>query len=91
VLGHPGGRSAEVSWTEVAESQAEVLIVAPCGFDEAAARAQLDDLLTRPEVAGLPAIAAGRVHAIDADAYVVRPGPRLVDGVEQLTRLIHSS
>ncbi len=89
VLGHPGARSSALEWSAVEESAAEVLIVAPCGFDEAGARDQLETVLARPEVAALPAVAAGRVHAIDADAYVVRPGPRLVDGVEQLARLIH--
>jgi iron complex transport system substrate-binding protein len=29
------------------------------------------------------------VWAIDADAVMVRPGPRLVDGVEALASLIH--
>ena len=27
--------------------------------------------------------------AIDADSYIVRPGPRLVDGVELLADLLH--
>lgn len=89
VLAVPGGRSTAIDWSAVAGSEAEVLIVAPCGFDEAAARAQLDAVLDRPEVSALPAVADGRVHAIDADAYVVRPGPRLVDGAEHLAVLIH--
>jgi iron complex transport system substrate-binding protein len=29
------------------------------------------------------------VWAIDADGIVVRPGPRLVDGVEALASIIH--
>ena len=37
----------------------------------------------RPEWSGLP------VWAIDADGLVVRPGPRLVDGVEALAAIFH--
>jgi iron complex transport system substrate-binding protein len=29
------------------------------------------------------------VWAVDGDAHIVRPGPRLVDGVELLAALLH--
>ena len=89
VLAHPGARSSATTWDRVAESRADVVLVAPCGFDRAGAEAQLADVLARPEVAGLPAVRAGRAHAIDADGLIVRPGPRLVDGVEALAELFH--
>ncbi len=89
LLAHPGGRSSAMSWEQIAACEADVLIVAPCGFDEAAALEQLDIVTGRPDLAKLPAVANGRTYAIDADAYVVRPGPRLIDGVEELRKLIH--
>lgn len=89
LLANPGGRSGPTTWDAVADSGAEILVVAPCGFDRAAAEAQLRDVVARPELAHLPAIRDGRVHAIDADALIVRPGPRLVDGVEALAELFH--
>ena len=89
VLAHRGQRSAAIEWDAVAASGAEILIVAPCGFDETAAAEQLESVLARPEVADLPAVRDGRVHAVDADAYVARPGPRLVDGAEHLATLIN--
>lgn len=84
VLAHPGGRSSATTWEAVAATDADVLIVAPCGFDHDAATAQLHDVMARPELAGLPAIRNGRCFAIDADAFIVRPGPRLLDGIDQL-------
>ncbi len=90
LLAHPGGRSSEASWDDVANCEADVLIVAPCGFDQEAAEAQLADVVARPELAGLPAIKNGRAYSIDADAYIVRPGPRLIDGVDALRTLIFS-
>jgi iron complex transport system substrate-binding protein len=48
--------------------------------------AQAPGLLARPEAAGL-----GRIIAVDANAYFSRPGPRVVDGVELLEGLLHST
>jgi iron complex transport system substrate-binding protein len=82
VLARPGDRSVALTWEEIAAAQPEIVVVAPCGFglDQAGDQARLIlDLL--PEVA--------EVWAIDADAVMVRPGPRLIDGVEALASLIH--
>jgi iron complex transport system substrate-binding protein len=84
VLGRAGARSKEIAWDDVINAGADMIVVAPCGF-------RLDgaiDLATE-------LVAAGRlpdgvpVWAVDADAAFVRPGPRLVDGVEALAALIH--
>lgn len=91
VLAHPGGRSSATSWDDVAASEADVLIVAPCGFDQEAAEAQLAEVVVRSELADLPAIRNGRCFAIDADAYVVRPGPRLIDGIDVLAAQLASN
>lgn len=90
VLAHPGQRSEAASWEAVAASDADVLLVAPCGFDEAAAQQQLDEVVARPEMSELPAVRNGRCHPVDADGLIVRPGPRLVDGVEALAALFHT-
>jgi iron complex transport system substrate-binding protein len=84
VLGRPGQKSTGVAWSTVAASGAEVVILAPCGF-------RLDGVA---ELAG-QVIAAGvlppeaEVWAVDADAFVVRPGPRVVDGAETFASILH--
>ena len=84
VLGRPGQKSTGVAWSTVAASGGEVVILAPCGF-------RLDGVA---ELAG-QVIAAGvlpseaEVWAVDADAFVVRPGPRVVDGVETFASILH--
>jgi iron complex transport system substrate-binding protein len=77
----PGGRSAPASWEQIAAARPDLVVVAPCGFglDDAAAQAER-------AVRQLPGIP---VWAIDADGLVVRPGPRLVDGVEALAAIVH--
>ena len=81
VAAHPGGRSAQVSWEQITAERPEVAVVAPCGFrlDGAAEPAEQ---VTR-QLPGIP------VWAIDADGLIVRPGPRLVDGVEALAAMLH--
>ncbi|KRE61585.1 cobalamin-binding protein [Nostocoides sp. Soil756] len=84
VLGAAGERSGRVTWDDVAAARPDVVVVAPCGYDRAGAQEQADALVA----AGL--LPAGvRVHAVDANGEWARPGPRLVDGVEELARLFH--
>lgn len=77
----PGGRSEQTSWEQIAAAGPEVAVVAPCGFHLDAAAAQAE--LAASHLPGIP------VWAIDADGLVVRPGPRLVDGVEALAAMLH--
>jgi len=81
VAAHPGGRSSQTSWDQIAAARPEVIVVAPCGFDLDAAAKQAE--LVARQLPGIP------VWAIDANGLVVRPGPRLVDGVEALAAILH--
>jgi iron complex transport system substrate-binding protein len=84
VLGRAGERSRQVTWAEVAEVDAEVVVVAPCGFRLDGAAALAEELVGAGRIPhGVP------VWAVDADAAFVRPGPRLVDGVEVLASVLH--
>jgi iron complex transport system substrate-binding protein len=82
VLAVPGGRSVGTTWEKIAEADPDVILVAPCGFGLHEAATQAIEALVR-----LPPRA--EVWAIDANGYTVRPGPRLVDGVEQMAALLH--
>jgi iron complex transport system substrate-binding protein len=80
VLADPGANSRVLDWTAIAAAQPEVVIAAPCGWDLARARAA---------TATLPPFPAARVYALDGNAYVNRPGPRLVDSAELCAAAIH--
>ena len=58
--------------------------MSPCGFrlDGAA------DLAAEVVAAGVLPTGA-EVWAVDADAFVVRPGPRVVEGVETFAAILH--
>lgn len=83
-LGVAGAKSYRVGWEEVAASEPEVVVAAPCGFDLPACADLARQLVAAgrlPE--GVP------VWAVDANASFARPGPRLVDGVEALAAILH--
>ncbi|MBW0105189.1 ABC transporter substrate-binding protein [Pseudonocardia sp. KRD291] len=77
----PGGRSVGVEWSQM-PGPFDVVLVAPCGFglDDAIAQAQA----VRGHLpAGVPVV------ALDSASFVVRAGPRLVDGVEAIAWALH--
>jgi iron complex transport system substrate-binding protein len=77
----PGQRSVESTWEEIRASMPDLVIVAPCGFHLDGAAEQATAVAA--EMPDVP------VWAIDADGVVVRPGPRLVDGVEAIATILH--
>ena len=84
VLGASGNRSHQISASDIVAAAPEIVVVAPCGYrlDGAFELAvQLRGTGTLPPSAEL--------WAVDADAMYVRPGPRLVDGVETLAAIAH--
>jgi iron complex transport system substrate-binding protein len=84
VLGRPGHNSQGATWDEVGACGADVVIVAPCGFRLPGATQLAEQVVARGVLAG-----HAEVWAVDADAFVVRPGPRLVDGVEIFASILH--
>lgn len=78
-LARPGAPSVAISWADVAAARPELLVLAPCGFDQQRAHAEAD--LVRTDI---ESVAAERVVVLDGSAYFNRPGPRLVDSIELL-------
>ena len=83
----PGAPSAARTWPELSTLAPEVVLVALCGFGEE--RARRDFAAVKDPAAR--ALFNRRVGFLDGNAYTSRPGPRLVDAVEILARLIHGS
>ncbi len=81
--------STRVSMETLVDAGPEVIVLMPCGFDESRTCKEWEPLKDLPEWQEIPAVANGRVFAVDGSKYFNRPGPRLVDGLEILARLIH--
>ena len=88
-LGRKGGDSVRIRWKDVLQWRPEVVIVMPCGCDLAKAADQARQLSAYPGWVDLPAVRENRVHAVDANSYFARPGPRVVEGTELLAHLLH--
>jgi iron complex transport system substrate-binding protein len=82
-LGVPGEPSRYASWTDVARSRPDVMVLMPCGFDLEHSRALVPTMTSREGFDELPCATDG-VVAVDGSAYFNRPGPRIVDGLEIL-------
>lgn len=88
-VGRAGEDAAAVPWDAIRDAAPEVLVVACCGFDVARTRRDLPLLEAYPGFADLPAVRAGAVWLVDGSAYMSRPGPRLIDSLDILARIIH--
>jgi len=83
VLAHPGANSQALAWDAIVAADPDVILVAPCGFGMPALLAAVAELRDQvPAWSGLRAVTTHRAYAIDGNAYVNRPGPRLVDTAE---------
>lgn len=81
--------SFPLEWDAVVESQPEVIILMPCGFEVKRALQDVPLLTEKPGWSDLPAVRQNRVYAIDAGAYTSRSGPRLVTGLEIMAEMLH--
>jgi iron complex transport system substrate-binding protein len=84
VLGERGRDSHRIDAADVRRAEPDVVIVAPCGYRLDGATA-----LARELVVGADLPDRAQVWAVDADAMFVRPGPRLIEGIETLAAIFH--
>jgi iron complex transport system substrate-binding protein len=74
----PGERSPYATWDEIRALRPDAVVVAACGFD--LERTRRESLPHAEVLASL----APRVLLLDGNAYLNRPGPRIVDAIETL-------
>ena len=88
-VGRKNADAVEISWEAVRDSAPDVLVLACCGYDIPRTLADVPILRELPGFALLPAVQRRAVWAVDGAAFFSRPGPRIVDSLEILARLIH--
>lgn len=83
--GEVEAKSLPMEHAQACAAMPDVVVMSWCGVKEANYRA--DVVLRRDGWQDVPAVAHGRVHAI-SEAYLGRPGPRLVEGYRRLREAI---
>jgi len=89
LLGESGKHSSWMSWEELSQSDPDILVVLPCGFDMKRTREEMYWLTDRSEWGSLKAVQKGRVYVTDGHQYFNRPGPRLMESLQILAEIIH--
>lgn len=82
VLCNPGANSVALTWESIADADPDIIVVAPCGFDVPKTNDAVMRLEPNAQWSNLRAVRSGNVALVDGNAYVSRPGPRLVDTAE---------
>jgi len=89
LFGENGRHSPWMRWEQLAEADADVVIVAPCGFDLERTAREMHWMTERPGWRDLRAVREGRVYLGDGNRYFNRPGPRVVETLEALVEMLH--
>lgn len=89
VLGQAGAPSTYITWDAIAESDPDTIILMPCGYNLDATLVAIRELDDQPAWRALRSVRTGQVFAVDGSGYFNRPGPRVIDGIELLARLLH--
>ena len=84
-----GEHAPIIEWETLREYAPEVIIIMPCGYALDRVLVEAPALAQLPGWNELPAVQAGKVFAVDGNAYFNRPGPRIVDSLEILCGLLH--
>jgi iron complex transport system substrate-binding protein len=82
VLGKPGVPSVTTSWQAVRDAKPEIVIFAPCGFDEVRAAKEAAVLVDQFDP-------NWQTACVNADRFFARPAPSIADGIEQLAKIFH--
>eukprot|EP00903_Cladosiphon_okamuranus_P008360 g8039.t1 len=88
-MAEPGSKSVGMTADDLREYDADIILVAPCGFDRERATADGEKMWRHAWWRELRAVKEGKVFALDGNAYYARPGPRLLQGCGIIARLLH--
>ena len=81
------GKSAEISDDEARAAAPDAIVMSWCGVKEEKYHAHV--VARRPGWEEIPAVKHGRIHPV-TEAFLGRPGPRLVEGYRALARIVES-
>lgn len=87
VFGIPGAPSRRLTWEAIFEADPDVVVVMGCGHSLEENLVHAREAFSRADVSALRAYRTGQIWATDANSIFSRPGPRIVEGAQVLSRI----
>ncbi|KEQ57290.1 periplasmic binding protein [Marine Group I thaumarchaeote SCGC AAA799-B03] len=85
-----GEHSRRMDFEEISNSDADIIILMPCGFDTKRIISEYNDILEKNERWNrLKAVQNKAVFAVDANSFFSKPSIRTIEGIEILAKIIH--
>jgi iron complex transport system substrate-binding protein len=88
LFGQPGKHSPWMTWEDLKAADADLLLIAPCGFDLARTQQEMHWLTSRRDWNELRAVREGRVYLADGNQYFNRPGPRVAETLGIISQIL---
>lgn len=88
-FGTAGKHSPWMQLADLVSKDPDIIIVTPCGFDNARTMQEMPLLLNTPGFKNLAAFKNSEVYVADGNQYFNRPGPRLIDSLEILAEIFY--
>jgi iron complex transport system substrate-binding protein len=84
-LGDQAEPSREITWEQALEASPQIIVLMVCGFDLERTMEEFSLL----NGSNFWKKYNGEIYAVNGSAYFSRPGPRIIDGIEILSEIIH--
>jgi len=81
--------SLRIEWDQILEYNPATVILMPCGFNLEKTIQEANSITRYSGWERLRAVQNHQVFAVNGTAYFNRPGPRIVEGIEILTEILH--
>ena len=89
-IGKAGEPSREIEADELIAANPDVLLLACCGLDRDRNRDEAAQLAKTPGWSQLNCVKNDAVHIFDGSAWFNRPGPRLIDALEAVHKILQA-
>jgi len=90
LISKTGDHSRRMDMDEVVNSNPDIIILMPCGFDTDRTLQEYESILhNNPDWNSLQAVKNNQIYAVDANSFFSKPSIRTIDGLEILAKIIH--
>ena len=90
LISKSGEHSRRMDMDEVVNSEPDIIILMPCGFDTDRTVQEYESILhNNPAWNSLQAVKNNQIYAVDANSFFSKPSIRTIDGLEILAKIIH--